>query len=189
MNQLTVIYDACVLYPSPLRSFLMYLAMTDLFRARWSNDIHEEWMRGVQRDRPDFTRQQAERIRDLMNAHVLDCLVSGYETLIPSMELPDPDDRHVLAAAIHAGADVIITFNLKDFPKQTLGPLGIVAEHPDHFLTQQLEAAPEIVCTAAKRHRESLKNPPMDSVRYLEVLQKQQLSQFVMKLREYSEII
>ena len=70
MSDFTVVYDACVLYPAPLRSFLMYLAMTGLYRARWTNDIHEEWMRNVQKDYPDITRQQAEKIRDLMNAHV-----------------------------------------------------------------------------------------------------------------------
>ncbi len=77
MSQFTVVYDACVLYPAPLRSFLMYLAMTDLYRARWTDDIHEEWMRNVQMDYPDFTRRQAEKIRDLMNAHVADSIVSG----------------------------------------------------------------------------------------------------------------
>ncbi len=85
---LTVVYDACVLYPAPLRSLLMYLAMTGLYRARWTNDIHEEWMRNVQEDYPDVTRYQAERIRDLMNAHVADCLVTDYESLIPSLRCP-----------------------------------------------------------------------------------------------------
>ncbi len=83
MSHFTVVYDACVLYPAPLRSFLMYLAMAGLYRARWTNEIHEEWMRNVQKDYADFTRQQAERIRDLMNAHVVGCLVTGYEMLIP----------------------------------------------------------------------------------------------------------
>ncbi len=116
MSQFTAVYDACVLYPAPLRSLLMYLAVTDLYRARWSNDIHEEWMRSVVEDHPDITRAQVERIRDLMNAHVRDCLVTGYESLIPSLTLPDPDDRHVLAAAIRCGADAIVTANLKHFP-------------------------------------------------------------------------
>ncbi len=70
MSQLTAIYDACVLYPAPLRSFLMYLAVTDLYRARWTNDIHEEWMRNVVKDHPDIERAQVEHIRDLMNAHM-----------------------------------------------------------------------------------------------------------------------
>jgi hypothetical protein len=103
MSGLTVVYDACVLYPAPLRSFLMYLGVTDLYRARWSNEIHEEWMRSVVKDHADITRQQVERIRDLINAHVRDCLISGYEALIPGLQLPDSDDRHVLAAAIRGG--------------------------------------------------------------------------------------
>src|SRR5438128_11085266 len=106
MSHFTALLDACVLYPAPVRSLFMYLAMTDLFRAKWTDAIHEEWMRNVQKDYPDITRAKAERIRDLMNAHVLDCRVTGYEELIPTLTLPDPDDRHVLAAAIQAGADV-----------------------------------------------------------------------------------
>ena len=68
MSPFTVLFDACVLYPAPLRSLLMYLAMTGLFRARWTDTIHEEWMRNVLKDYPDMTRGQVERIRDLMNA-------------------------------------------------------------------------------------------------------------------------
>ena len=121
----TALYDACVLYPAPLRDLLMHLALTDLFRAKWTDAIHEEWMRAVLETRPDLTREKLERTRNLMNAHVRDCLVTGYEGLIPGLPLPDPDDRHVLAAAIRGRADVIVTFNLKDFPATTLAPLGI----------------------------------------------------------------
>ena len=186
---LTVVYDACVLYPAPLRSLLMYLAMTGLYWARWTNDIHEEWMRNVQRDYPDVTRQQAERIRDLMNAHIADCLVTGYETLTTSLALPDPDDRHVLAAAICCEADVILTFNLKDFPQDSLKPHGIEAQHPDDFLAQQLDLAPDIVCAAVKRQRQSLKKPPMSVDGYLASLARQGLAQTVLRLREYAELI
>ena len=87
----------------------MHLALMDLFRARWSDDIHEEWMRGVLEKYPDRTRADVEKVRDKMNAHVRDCLVTNYEDLIPTLQLPDPDDRHVLAAAIRAGASVIVT--------------------------------------------------------------------------------
>jgi predicted nucleic acid-binding protein len=189
MSHFTVVYDACVLYPAPLRSFLMYLAMTDLYRARWSNDIHEEWMHNVQKDYPGFTRQQAEKIRDLMNAHVADCVVTGYESLVPALTLPDPDDRHVLAAAIRCGADLIVTFNLKDFPDEAVKPYGIEAQHPDQFLTHQLDLAPNLVCAAAKRQRASLKNPPMNVEEYLESLERQGLAQTVSGLRSFAEII
>ncbi len=189
MSQFTVVYDACVLYPAPLRSFLMYLAATDLYRARWTNEIHEEWMCNVQKDYPDFTRQQAERIRDLMNSHIADCIVIGYETLIPSLTLPDPDDRHVLAAAIRCGADIIVTSNLKDFPEDALKPYGIEAQHPDDFLSRQLDLAPNVVCAAAKRQRQSLKKPPMSVEEYLASLERQGLAQTVSGLRQYAELI
>ena len=74
MTHFTALYDACVLYPAPLRDLLMRLAMTDRFRAKWTHEIHEEWIRNVLEDRPDLTRAQLERTRDLMNAHVRDCL-------------------------------------------------------------------------------------------------------------------
>lgn len=116
MSRRTVVYDACVLYPAPLRDLLMLLALADLVHARWSSRIHEEWMRGVLAARPDLRREQLERTRDLMDAYVRDGLVTGYEFLIPDLILPDPEDRHVLAAAIHSAADAIVTFNLDDFP-------------------------------------------------------------------------
>ena len=100
MPSFTALYDACVLYPAPLRDLLMHLAMTDLFRARWTDQIHDEWISNLSINRPDLKRRQLERTRRLMNAHVLDCLVTGYEGLIDKLKLPDPNDRHVLAAAI-----------------------------------------------------------------------------------------
>lgn len=87
----------------------MHLALTDLYHARWTNTIHEEWIRSVLRNRSDLTRAQLERTRDLMNAHARDAMIQGFEDLIPSLTLPDPDDRHVLAAAIRGRADVIVT--------------------------------------------------------------------------------
>ena len=189
MSRRTVVYDACVLYPAPLRSFLMYLAVTDLYHARWTNDIHEECMRNVVKDHADILREQVERIRDLMNAHVRDCLVTGYESLIMSLTLPDPDDRQVLAAAIHCKADIIVTFNLKDFPEDALKPYGIEAQHPDEFLLCQLEFAPTVVCAAAQKHRESLQNPPMSVEEFLASLKRQGLAQTVASLREFTDLI
>ena len=95
MSNFTVVYDACVLYPAPLRDLLMHLALTDLFRAKWTDAIHEEWMRSVLENRPDLRREQLERTRDLMNSHVRDCLVTNYEELVSALTLPDPDDRLV----------------------------------------------------------------------------------------------
>ena len=80
----------------------MYLTRTHLFRPKWTDAIHEEWMRNVLQDNSDITRAKIERTRELMNSNVLDCLVTGFEDLIQSLVLPDPNDRHVLAAAIKA---------------------------------------------------------------------------------------
>jgi hypothetical protein len=189
VSKSTVLYDACVLYPAPLRDLLMHLAVTDLYRAKWTDAIHEEWIRNVLKDRPDLRPEQLLRTRDLMNAHVRDCLVTGYETLINAITLPDPDDRHVLAAAIRAGADLILTFNLKDFPERELKPYGIKAQHPDDFLCLQLDLAPNVVCAAVMRHRTSLKNPPRDVKEYLATLEAQGLTQTVSSLREFARLI
>lgn len=116
----TAIFDACVLYPAPLRDFLMWLGLSGRFRARWSRDIHEEWKRNLLLNRPDLTRAQVDRTSDLMDRAIPDGLVDGYETLVAGLTLPDPDDRHVLAAAIRCGSSVIVTFNQRDFPADVL---------------------------------------------------------------------
>lgn len=189
MGHFTALFDACVLYPAPLRSFLMHLALTDLFRAKWTDAIHAEWMRNVRENYPEMTRAQVEHIRDLMNIHVRDCLVTGYESLIPTLQLPDPDDRHVLAAAIRAGADVIVTANLADFPTSELNKYGIEPQHPDEFIMHLLDLAPQVVCPAAKHQRESLKNPPLNVEDFLAALERQGLPQTVAILRQYATLI
>ena len=83
--------------PAPLRDLLLELAVSDLFRAKWSASVHEEWIRALLRSRPDLTAERLERTRRLMDAHVRDALVTGFEDLIGEIVLPDPDDRHVLA--------------------------------------------------------------------------------------------
>lgn len=127
---LTAFYDASVLYPAELRNLLMHLALTGLFRARWSAAVHQEWINALLRRRPDLSRKSLERTRTPMDLHATDALVTGYEDLIGSLHLPDPDDRHVLAAAIRCRADVIVTANLRDFPAEALGRYGIRRNTP-----------------------------------------------------------
>ena len=175
MATFTALYDSCVLYPAPLRDSLMRLALTDLFRARWTDRIHDEWIGALLKARPDLDRQKLERTRSLMNASVRDCLVTGYEALIDALKLPDPDDRHVLAAAIRTRAHVIVTFNLTDFPAAYLAQFGMHAQHPDEFITHLLDLAPGAVCVAAKRQRAALKNPPKTVDEFLSALARQHL--------------
>jgi predicted nucleic acid-binding protein len=185
----TAVYDASVLYPAPLRDLLMHLAATELFRARWTDAIHDEWMGSLLRDRPDLSRERLERTRDAMNETVLDCLVEDFDELIPALTLPDPDDRHVLAAAIRARADVIVTANLKDFPSDVLDRYGIDAQHPDEFVRYLIDLAPGQVCFAVKMHRASLKNPPKTVAEYLDTLARQSLPETVSALREFEGLI
>lgn len=189
MASYIVLYDSCVLYPAPLRDLLMHLALTDLFHAKWTNTIHEEWMRNVLANRKDLTREQLNRTRDLMNLHVRDCLVIDYEEIISTLSLPDPNDHHVLAAAITVSASTMVTYNLKDFPSTIVNKYGVEAQHPDEFVAQLIDQAPGIVCTSIKRLRSSLKNPPINAENYLNTLERQSLPQTVSKLREFTLLI
>jgi predicted nucleic acid-binding protein len=163
----------------------MHLALTGLFRAEWSDAVHDEWIRALMRRRPDLPRAKLERTRMLMDLHATDALVTGYEDLIEEINLPDPDDRHVLAAAIRGRADVIVTANLRHFPVKVLRQFGIVPQHPDKFILYLLELAPGLVVAAARDHRESLKNPPKTVQQYLDALEAQGLRQTVSVLREH----
>jgi predicted nucleic acid-binding protein len=151
--------DACILYPAQLRSLFMHLAAGGLYQTRWTNAIHEEWIRNLLTDHREITRQQADRIRELMDAHVLDAYVTGYEVLNPTLELPDAEDRHVLAAAIKGGATVIVTLNLTDFPQSLLTAHNVEAIHPDEFIMRLIASHSEAVIAACKRHRATLKKP------------------------------
>jgi hypothetical protein len=163
----------------------MHLALTGLFRARWSAAVHEEWMCALLRRRPDLSREKLERTRMLMDLHAADALVTGYEDLIHGLRLPDPDDRHILAAAIRRRADVIVTANLRDFPVSILGRYEIKPQHPDDFILDLLDEAPMRVARAAQDHRESLKSPPKTIKQYLHELENQGLRRTVSVLQEY----
>lgn len=189
MTSFKVVYDANVLFPAPLRDLLMWVALEDIVLARWTNDIHQEWIRSVLRKRPDLRLQQLHRTRDLMNAHVRDCLISGYEELIGGLKLPDPDDRHVLAAAIKAAANVIVTYNVKDFPAEILEPYGIEAQHPDDFLTCQFDLHEAPMCNAVRRQRAALKNPPKSATELIDTFTSLQLPTLAERLRPFRDLI
>ena len=181
-----MVYDASVLYPAPLRDLLMYLARTGLFRARWTEEIHQEWMTNAIKNRPDLSPAQLERTRDLMNMAVLDCLVTGYESLTPTLQLPDPKDRHVLAAAIFGGARAIVTFNRRHFPASTLAMHGIEALHPDRFVHDLLNLDISEVLEAVSRQRAGLRNPTQTAQELLSTLKSQGLSDSVAQLGKVS---
>jgi len=119
-----------------------------------------------------------------MNAAIRDVRVTEYEPLLDALELPDPDDRHVLAAAIRAGAQAIVTTNLRDFPAVQLSPHGIEAQHPDEFVLHLIDLAPGVVCTTVAEQAAALKNPPRTVGDILDSLRGNGLAQSVARLRE-----
>lgn len=185
----TVIYDACVLYPAPLRDFLMWLALSGRFRARWSAQIHDEWKRNLLKNRSDITPEQLDRTSALMDRAIPDALVTGHDVLVPGLNLPDADDRHVLAAAIRCNASVIVTFNERDFPESVLAPFGIEAQHPDEFAENLFDLDPAAVVAAAQRQRAQLKNPALTTDAYLDALRRQGLVQTAKALVTYQAIL
>jgi predicted nucleic acid-binding protein len=138
-----------VLYPSTLRDVLIRLAQTGLLQAKWSETILDETFRSLHAKRPDLDEARLQRTRELMNLAVRDPVVTGYEPLIGSLHLPDPDDRHVLATAIRARAQIIVTFNLNDFPAEVLADWDVEARHPDDFLVDQFHL--DAACTRPSR--------------------------------------
>lgn len=176
-----VLYDACVLSPSLIRTLLMRLAVSGLVAARWTDGIRDEWMRTLLADRPDLTRERLQRTRQFMAQAVPDAQVTGYESIVPSLSLPDPDDRHVLAAAIHAGADVLVTFNLKDFPVSDLHPLDVLT--PDDLLCRLLDSGPEATVAAVEGLRLTLRRPAYPLTEFLERLARVGLPETARRLK------
>ena len=185
----TALLDANVLYPAPLRDLLLQLAVAKLFRARWTDTIHDEWIGAAGRVRPDIPRAKWDTLRTLMDRSVEDCLVTGFEPLISTLTLPDPDDRHVLAAAIEGGADVIVTFNLKHFPADGLTSRDLAALHPDAFVTRLIDLSPSTVAACARSVRARLKNPPRSIDQYLETLARQGLVDSAAQLRSMRGVL
>lgn len=183
MSHFAAVLDANVLYSYPLTVVLLELAEARLYRPIWSEDIHEEWQRNLRHNRPDLDPAKITRRRECMDAALPDACVRGYQQLIPSLELPDADDRHVLAVAIRAGAQVIVTYNESDFPAETLGEFDVCAQHPDTFLRHLIDLSPNVV-----RHRilelvERLTDPPLTIEDYIAMLERQSLPETAAALR------
>lgn len=172
-----------------MRDLLIRLARSRRFRARWTEDIHDEWIDALLSERSDLRREQLERTADLMNKAVPGALVTGYEALVDGLELPDPDDRHVLAAAIRCGAAAIITTNLKDFPKDQLDTFETLAIHPDDFIMDLADLEPQLLEIAAKEQRADLTNPPVEAEEFIDNLERIGLPQVAAFLSKRSDLI
>jgi hypothetical protein len=125
----------------------------------------------------------------MMNAHVRDALVTEFETLIDILALPDPNDRHVLAAAIKGRSDLIVTSNIRHFPSSSLQLWGIEAQHPDEFLTNQFHLSQPVFLQAVRTVRLRLKNPPKSVDDYLDTLRAQGLLATVSEIAPFDQFI
>jgi len=175
--------DANVLYPAPLRDYLLHLAALGVYEPIWSADIQDEWIRNLVKARPELNRASLEATQRSMDRAFPGSNVTNFESIIESLSLPDPDDRHVLAAAIKSKADVIVTANLKDFPSHALNLYGIRAEHPDMFVSACIDRERQKAIKALKNQVKALKNPPLSLEKVLENLESTGLVRSVLKLR------
>ena len=178
------VLDACVLYPAPIRDLLLHLAALDLYTPKWTDRIQEEWTRSLLINRPDLSRQQLQRIPEAMNSSFPDSSVEQYESLIAAVALPDPDDRHIVAAAIRCHADVIVTANLKDFPKECLSQFDVEAQHPDYFISNLIDLNAGKALQAFENQVACLRNPPKTKAEVLGNLEKVGLAVTCTKLLE-----
>lgn len=182
-SRFSAVLDACVLYPAPIRDLLLHLASFDLYTPKWTDRIHQEWKRNLIANRPDLTARQLDRTIREMKTSFPDACIEKYDALITSVHVPDEDDRHILASAIHCKADVIVTFNLKDFPSNYLHQFDIEALHPDLFVSNIIDLNPEKSIDAFLKQVSFLKNPTMSNEQVLESLRKCGLKTASSKLR------
>ena len=171
-SRYTAVLDACVLYPVAVADSLLSVAATGLFAAKWTRKIEEEWINALERDRPDLKGKLSYRC-DQMRVAVPDWEIpfAAWSPLVPALELPDADDRHVLAAAIVGHADCVVTSNIKHFPNEVLERYSLHAIHPDDFLVNQWDLDELHVIAAFKGMRNRWKKPqatPDDFVRAME---------------------
>jgi predicted nucleic acid-binding protein len=166
-----VVLDSCVLFPMTLRDTLLRAAEAGLYRPYWSQEILDGATRNlVVTGR--MTEEQAVRLQAQIQRAFPQAMVEVPDTLIESMT-NDPADRHVLAAAVFSGASLIVTFNLKDFPKEALEPWQIELQHPDTFLCNLYDFFPEAVIRLVERQAKALRSPPQKVVDILQSLRRQ----------------
>ena len=171
-NPPVAVYDACVLYPFHLRNILIQCAFDGLVEARWTDDIHDEWMRNLAANTPGLSMERLAATRDRMNAVLPEASVANYRPLIADLTLPDAGDRHVLAAAITARASVIVTWNLSDFPPEHLLSHGVTSRSPDDFLAGLHLLFPDALISSVRSARQNLRKTMPSAEDFIDALKK-----------------
>lgn len=158
MARFSAFLDACVLVPIALADTLLRLAEADLYRPLWNVRVLDEMVEAIETIHPNLAGGARARA-DAMQAAFDDACVTGWEPLESGITLPDPDDRHVVAAALRGRADMIVTANVRDFPSDVLGSVGLEVQHPDDFLLNQLDLEPDLTMATLHRQAAATKRP------------------------------
>lgn len=187
----TAVLDACVLYPVTVADVLLSLATASLFAAKWTQQIEQEWLTNLNAARPDIGMPRLNLRRDAMRRAIPDweVVAESYECLIPALTLPDPDDCHVLAAAIAGHADCVVTSNVRDFPEPSMARHGIEVIHPDDFIVMQLELDTVVGLAAMKAMRARYTNPALLPEEFADRLERCGLILTSEKMREAIALI
>lgn len=189
MSRQRVVLDANVLYGNLTRDLLLSLFSEGLYEAKWTSDIMDEWVGHLLDNQPNVTPEKNRRTVLLMHQIRPSPLVENHQQYIHRINLPDKDDRHVVAAAVASGARKILTWNLRDFPEQILSMFGIVAESPDKFLAALVIEQPFEVVVVLRRMRERFKKPPMSVDHFFESLKKHRLHHTAEQLERFRDLL
>jgi hypothetical protein len=180
------VFDACILYPFHLRNIVVQAAVDRLVEARWTDAIHQEWIRNLTTDTPTIPVERLQITRRLMNDALPTAMVTGYEMYIPEITLPDPDDRHVAAAAIAAEASLILTWKLRDFPANELKRFGLQTMNPDAFLSGLFDEASGLVISSLANARRNLSKTRVGASDFVTILNRQNLVQLAKRVETYT---
>lgn len=167
------VLDTNIIYPIEIRDIIFWFAFYDLFTIKWSHHVFTEWVE-VMRRKNVSEKDIQQRIANA-NAAFPDAQVNNYEELIDNLDLPDPNDRHVLAAAIKTNASIIVTNNVKDFPQEYLSKFSIKAQTADEFLTDIIDLNPDVAIAAFRKMVLNRRKPDLDEFQVLDILRKREL--------------
>ena len=171
MPIVVALLDANVLWSAALRDTLLLAAEENLFRPVWTRQILGEMARSLKARRPDLHPSRIDRTVDQILTHFPEALVEAYEHLIPQMQ-NDAGDRHVLAAAVRARSNVLVTWNTRHFPPETCAPYDIEVQDPDEFLCDVWAADPSAMAKVLAMQGEHLLNPLRTVHEVLETLRR-----------------
>lgn len=189
-NRFTALIDASALFGALKRNLLLSLAEADLYRVRWSAQILDETERALAEHFAERGEQaaaeKAKHSRQGIELAFPDASVSGHEALIDCMHaLRDPNDRHVLAAALKTRASIIVTENLRHFPTQALWPLDLEAKSSDEFIADTIDLDIGRAVAAVRQMRERFNRPEMSADDLLLLMEARGLTLTVNMLREH----